>query len=182
MEHASNETVLASTSYHHMSTVSLIDAGNTVLAIPQPGGIVDLDGRQYVLEQVHCHTPAEHVVDGHCADLEAHLVHRSSEGHLAVLAVLFDAQPGPNPIDAFIHDPGGPPTTERLDYIVPRGSTSFRYLGTLTTPPYTPGVQWVVFTHRLAVGSEALAAFADRYGPNNRALQQVHPEESITLG
>lgn len=178
---ARSHTAHASTSYHHMSSVVLKDGRSTVKATAQPGGVMDLEGRQYVLQEVHAHTPSEHTIDGHRADLEAHLVHRSNEGQLAVLAVLYDAAPDKTAIDAYIAPPGGPPSIERLDFIVPSGSTAFRYVGSLTTPPFTSGVQWVVFTERLRVGEDALGTFADLYGPNSRELQDASAT-MVTLG
>jgi carbonic anhydrase len=178
---AASHTAHASTSYHHMSSIKLTDARWTVAATAEPGGIMDLDGRQYVLEEIHAHSPAEHTIDGHQADLEAHLVHRSAEGRLAVLAVLFDVATAKQPIDAYIAPPGTAPSIERLDFIVPTGSKAFRYLGSRTTPPYTTGVQWVVFTDRLKVGETALRTFADLYGPNIRELQDSS-ETKVTLG
>jgi carbonic anhydrase len=178
---AATHVASASTSYHHMSSVVLTDIGWTVSASAQPGGVMDLDGRQYVLEEIHAHAPAEHTIDDHRADLEAHLVHRNAEGQLAVLAVLFDATPDKQPIDAFIAPPGGSPSIERLDLIVPSGSTTFRYVGSRTTPPYATGVRWNVFTKRLEVGEAALATFIDLYGPNIRELQDSS-EVTPTLG
>jgi len=178
---ATPHTSHASTSYHHMSTVVLTDGETTVRAVPQPGGIVDVDRTQYVLKEIHCHTPSEHTVNGHQADLEAHFVHTSAEGAIAVLAVMFDADDGRHPVDAFIAPPGSPPTTEQLDKIVPKGSKALRYVGSLTTKPYTDEVEWVVFTEKLPVGRQALDAFAARYGPNNRELQQV-TQHQVTYG
>lgn len=171
----------ASTSYHHMSSVTLADVGNTVSAKVEPGGVMDLDGRQYVLQEVHCHAPSEHTVDGTSADLEAHFVHRSIDGNIAVVAVLHDVVESESPIDAFIATPGGPPTTEQLHLVVPTGSRAFHYEGSLTTPPYTPGVQWVVYVDRMPVGQVALAEFTDRYGPNNREIQLATDAE-VTIG
>lgn len=178
---AASHTAHASTSYHHMSSVVLTDARWTVKATAQPGGIMDLDGRQYVLEEIHAHVPAEHTIDGRRSDLEAHLVHRSAEGKLAVLAVLFDETADRSPIDAYIASPGGAPSIERLDFIVPSGSTAFRYVGSRTTPPYTTGVQWVVYTQRLEVGEKALSAFSDIYAPNIREMQDPS-DAAVTLG
>lgn len=178
---AGTHTSRASTSYHHMSSVSLVDMEWTVSAMAEPGGVMDLDGMQYTLIDIHSHTPAEHTIDGHRGDLETHLVHESAEGELAVLGVVFDAGDGRYPIDSFIGAPGNPPSIERLDRIVPSGSTTFRYLGSRTTPPYSPGIQWVVFSKRLTVGRQALVGFEERYGGNIRELQDSS-STVVTLG
>ena len=118
---------------------------------------------------------------GHRADLEAHLVHESAEGDLAVLAVLFDVVDDPMPIDAYIAPPDSPPSIHHLDRILPTPSSAFRYMGSRTTPPFATGIRWTVFTRRLTVGRAALATFADRYGPNIRELQD-RSETEVTLG
>lgn len=178
---ATSHILRASTSYHHMSSVTLSDMGWTVSANAEPGGVMDLDGMQYTLIEIHCHTPAEHTIDGHRADLEAHLVHESAEGKLAVLGVLFDVVDDPMPIDAYIASPDSPPSIHHLDRILPTPSTAFRYMGSRTTPPYAAGIRWTVFTRRLTVGRAALAKFADHYGPNIRELQDSSGTE-VTLG
>ncbi|MCB1246872.1 MAG: carbonic anhydrase family protein [Acidimicrobiia bacterium] len=171
---ADTAIVHASTSYHHMSTVTLVDVGNTARARPEPGGVLDLDGVQYTLDEIHGHTPSEHTIDGRAADLEVHLVHRSADGAIAVVGVLFETTDGVYPVDTFITNIGGLPTMVHLDHLVPGPpSPMFRYQGSLTTPPYTEGVEWVVHTKRGSVGTEALTEFASRYGSNNRAIQSA---------
>ncbi len=174
-------TARGSISYHHMSTIRLVDRGTTVSALAEPGGVLDLDGLQYTLIEIHSHAPSEHTIDGHRADLETHLVHESAEGKLAVLGVMFDVDEGEHPIDQFIGRATDSPTMAHLERIVPTTSPAFRYLGSLTTPPYTSGIEWTVFSQRLTVGREALHAFAESYGPNARDLQD-DADTVVTFG
>ncbi len=168
---AGSHTAHASTSYHHMSSITVADAGFSVRAVAEPGGVLDLSGVQYTLDEVHCHSPAEHTIDDYRADLEAHLVHSSAEGRLAVLAVLFDVIDESQPVDAYINLNSGAPSVHHLSHIVPHGSKAFRYTGSRTVQPYTKGVEWVVYVDRLEVGRDALESFRNRYGGSNRELQ-----------
>ncbi|MEZ5175018.1 MAG: carbonic anhydrase family protein [Acidimicrobiia bacterium] len=169
-----------SVSYHHLSHLTTEDAGWTVTAVAEPGGVIGIDGTQYSLSEIHCHTPSEHTIDGVGADLEAHFVHQAVSEEIAVVGVMFDPAPGSHPIDMVLTS--GPQIEPiRLSDLVPFRAPQFSYVGSLTTPPFTDNVRWVVLTERLPVGVEALTEFADRYGPNNRPVQPTG-SESISYG
>src|SRR5437764_11699490 len=68
--------------------LSALNNGHTVELAYQPGSSLTLDGKRYALKQLHFHHPGEHVVDGKSYPLEVHLVHKSDDGKIAVVAVL----------------------------------------------------------------------------------------------
>jgi len=169
--------------YHDLSRVTLVDVGNTLSADLQPGGSVTIDAHPFSLFDTHCHTPSEHTIRGVRADLELHLVHQDTVGAISVVAILFNRAAGTHPVDVLITSPG---TTDPLDEpfrissVLPHGSRRFLYKGTRTTPPLTKGVQWVVYEAVQSVGTDALDAFADRYGPNNHPIHPVG-DRSVSL-
>ena len=64
-----------------------------VVEVPQPAdaaGTLRFGTDVYRLVQWHVHAPSEHVVNGHRADLEIHLVHQDATGSTVVLAVFAD--------------------------------------------------------------------------------------------
>ena len=173
---------------YHLNQVTFTDSGPTLTVTAEPGGVMTYGGRQYDFVELHFHTPSEHTFSGSHADLEAHFVHRARDRSIAVVGVLFSAAEGDHRIDEFLtaipERPGGSMTPQRLkdlQRLIPLGSRRYRYEGSLTTPPCTEGVQWIVMQHSQPVGRSALAVYTDRYPANNRPVQPLN-DRTITHG
>jgi len=156
----------ALTFQYHKSVMHGQDRGTT-LAFPVAGGSsVTYAGDRYELKEFHFHTPSEHVIHGEYAAAEVHFVNEDAEGNTAVVAV-------------FVEESDGASGSRGLDQaiamkaLLPQSTTHCAYEGSLTTPPYTEGVQWIVLSDRVALNPDWLGAFHDRYGPNNRAVQPL---------
>jgi carbonic anhydrase len=77
--------------FHYLqSPLKLIDNGHTVQVNYEPGSYITVSGKRYELLQFHFHHPSEEAIHGKHHDLVIHLVHKDAEGHLAVVAVLFN--------------------------------------------------------------------------------------------
>ncbi len=55
----------------------------------QDGNTLKLDGKVYKLKQFHFHVPSENNIKGDKFPLEAHFVHVSDDGKIAVIGVMF---------------------------------------------------------------------------------------------
>lgn len=53
-------------------------------------GHMEVNGTQYFLRQCHWHSPSEHTINGKRFALEAHLVHQSQNGSIAVIGILYN--------------------------------------------------------------------------------------------
>ncbi len=141
--------------------------------------------RPYSLVNVHAHTPAEHTVDGERFALELHLVHKNESGELAVVGVLF-RRGEPNPaLEALLDaapQPGDPASPQDASVYLPARTSHYRYTGSLTTPPCTEGVQWLVMTEVGEASEEQLQRITTLTGDtaNNRPTQPLHGR-TITL-
>ena len=68
-------------------------------------------------------------------------------------------------------------TRERLDVAInarqmlPADPAYFSYMGSLTTPPCTEGVQWLVMKTPVEISREQIAHFTALYPMNARPLQ-----------
>lgn len=128
--------------------------------------------------EIHSHAPAEHTIRGNRADLETHLVHRSDDGALGVIGLLFNGADGHHPVDDLV-EPSTPGSVSEivepiaLSRLIPKEAMRFMYSGSLTTPPYTEGVSWVVYDFVGHVGRQALDVFAETFGPTNRPVQPL---------
>ena len=72
------------------SASEVVNNGHTIQVVLADGGSVNLDGSDYKILQFHFHTPAEEKIDGKSFPFNAHLVHQSADGKLAVIGVLFN--------------------------------------------------------------------------------------------
>lgn len=160
------------------STFRIIDNGHTI-QVNVADSRITLTGKTYDLVQFHFHKPSEEKVDGRRFDMVAHLVHKSDEGQLAVVAVLME-RGSENPfIQALWNNlpleknaPVAPPNVA-IDpaKLLPVGRNYYTYMGSLTTPPCTEGVLWLVMKQPVQVSSEQLAIFSRFYSNNARPIQ-----------
>jgi carbonic anhydrase len=168
---------------------TVTDVGATIRADFAPGSSITVDDTTYELLQVHFHAPSEHIVNGTSADAEFHFVHKSAEGNLAVIGVLVVAG-APNDVYAPLVDaigatpaPGAGDPIE-LDVDVPAlmgdiGLT-FRYDGSLTTPPCSEGVRWIVRAESIELSPEQIGLLTDKYEGNARPVQELGERDLLT--
>jgi carbonic anhydrase len=74
---------------YRLSPFRVVDNGHTI-QVEVSGSSISLLGKRYDLRQFHFHRPAEERVNGKSFDMVAHLVHRSEDEHIAVVAVLLE--------------------------------------------------------------------------------------------
>ncbi len=163
---------------------NIIDNGHTVQVNIQSGNNFNIDGENYELKQFHFHTPSENHIEGQSFPLEAHFVHATKDGKLAVIAVMFKEGEA-NPILAKIWNtfPLKEGITvdltlsvDEVKALMPNDKKAYyTFLGSLTTPPCTEGVKWHVYKTPLTISKEQVKQFYDLFGHNdNRPLQETN--------
>lgn len=162
--------------------LDLLDNGHTVQFTSNADIGLTVDGERYGLLQFHFHAPSEHTIDGRHFPLETHFVMGSEEGHLAVLGYLYEegaADPDMAPIVAAL--PQKPGDQRRMqapeiaiEKLKPLQRDFYTYSGSLTTPPCSEGVRWMVAADPLTLSAEQLKAFDDVLHNNNRPVQPRH--------
>ncbi|HVQ07180.1 MAG TPA: carbonic anhydrase family protein [Allosphingosinicella sp.] len=154
------------------------------IASTPPEGELALGGKAYHLRQYHFHAPAEHKIEGSLAAMEIHYVFEADDGYLAVIAQLVTEgayNSAFNPLLAAMPDSKSLSVT--IESSDPLGHflrpwleqpRSFRYTGSLTTPPFTTGVSWVVLAQPIAFSTDQMARFR-RIFPhgNSREVQNI---------
>ncbi len=163
------------------SVMDLVDNGHTIQITNDAALSMDIGGEHFEFVQAHFHAPSEHTLDGKRFPLEAHFVHQSAAGRLAVAAILLEEGAHNAALDPIIgHLPSA--TGERrhledleldMDAVQPLPERYFRYAGSLTTPPCTEGVKWVVAAQPRSLSAEQLAAFRSRLHHNSRPIQPL---------
>ena len=163
-----------------LADAQVIDNGHAIQVEVGEGSSINLEGRRFSLVQVHFHVPSEHTVSGNASPIEVHFVHRTEDGDLAVIGVFSNAGEA-NPAIRSIQDaiPGSPEVPATLAEfdpraLLPEGRTYFRYAGSLTTPPCSEVVSWVVMTDSIPVSPEQVDVFAALYAMNARPVQALN--------
>ena len=114
--------------------------------------------------------------------MEMHLVHKNSAGELTVVAVMFDKGTANPELDKLWSVM--PQQAEQnvsiekdlnLNKLLPKVKTYWRFSGSLTTPPCSEGVTWIVLKQPLTVSAEQLEKFTHTmHHDNNRPVQSLH--------
>ena len=158
----------------------VIDNGHTVQVNVSAGNSIEVMGRRYDLVQFHFHRPSEERIDGRQFDMVAHLVHKDAEGRLAVVAVLLDrgsAQPIVQTVwnNLPLEKGDEVPAKGSLDLnaLLPPERNYFTYMGSLTTPPCSEGVLWMVMKQPVSISQEQIAIFSRLYPMNARPIQSA---------
>ena len=184
-----------------------------VIEVPIPaddGNTLRIGSAVYHLEQYHFHAPSEHTLDGKRYALEVHLVHENAAGHLAVVGVLMNIGDHPNELvddvfenapdvageetDAGVESnakellPGFSSDHDRGTFVITRYHT---YSGSLTTPPCSEGVRWIVAQDPVNVSNVSVGEMHrlvslfpgySGYTSNNRPVQPLNEREITSRG
>ena len=159
----------------------VVNNGHTVQVVYEPGSALHLDGNTYELLQFHFHAPSENRVEGKSYPLEGHLVHADKDGNLAVLALMCE-EGAANAALSRLWD--APPTAGESRPIAPVANATellpesldyYRFSGSLTTPPCTEGVRWLVLKQPVIASGEQIDELKRAVGhANNRPLQPLN--------
>jgi carbonic anhydrase len=135
---------------------------------------------RYDLRGFHFHKPAEERVNGKLYDMVAHLVHQSAEGRLAVIAVLMESGSTQNdflsglwpylPLESN-REIAVPDVTIDVMTLLPESHAYYTFMGSLTTPPCSEGVLWLVMKTPVSISPGQVAVFGKLYKMNARPVQ-----------
>ncbi|KAJ3357132.1 hypothetical protein HDU83_008639 [Entophlyctis luteolus] len=146
------------------------------------GGHCVFRAKNYHLKQIHFHSPAEHTVRRIALRMEAHLVHVSDDGDLLVIgmfivpAELYKRKPIVFLDSLLTEIPRtavdqshfiGDLDLELVASLIQSNPSFYVYDGSLTTPPLTEGVQWIVGTAAFPIRSEVINAIESAMPRNN---------------
>lgn len=177
--------------FDHTAPEFLVNKGTTIeLDFPEGGGSLTYDGREYDLEQLHFHTPSEHQIDGISYPMEMHIVHQlrgeaeHDQPQFLVVAILFRMSEASHFIGTFLEvvpqkageakhlEPG----QVYLDELFPghKMPRYYHYRGSLTTPPHTESVHWLVLKHVMRASPEQIRRINAIEGNNARHVQALY--------
>jgi carbonic anhydrase len=161
------------------STFTEIDNGHTVQVNVAGGNFINVGPERFELVQFHFHRPSEERINGKGTEMVIHLVHRGAKGKLAVVAVLLERGKGNDAIQTIWNNIplekgqlGAPGLELDALELLPNRREYYTYMGSLTTPPCTENVLWMVMKQPMTASPAQMALFSRLYPLNARPLQE----------
>jgi carbonic anhydrase len=163
--------------------MQIVDNGYTVQVFGTESSYITVEGKRYQFKQFHFHIPAEHTLDGKVYSMEMHLVHQEvGTNNLVVLGVFIEEATGANPLlekvfDEIPQEKEQEITTDvniNLEDYIPPSQTHYTYIGSLTTPPCTVGVDWIIFNEPIKASGSQLQKFSRVYAKNSRPVMPLN--------
>ena len=167
---------------HQTHVLDAIDNGHTIQINYDGGETLEIGGQRFALRQYHFHSPSEHTVNGRHYPMEMHMVHVSQDKKLAVIGVFIEEG---RHNEAFDRIWSNLPTQTGqevhlenvqvdIDHILPENKATYRYRGSLTTPPCSEGVGWFVYVEPIELSRDQIKAFRKIFHGNNRPIQPLN--------
>lgn len=169
--------------------LQIINNGKTIKVDNKLENFIVLERKRYDLAQFHFHHPSEHTVEGKSYPMEIHFVHQDRQGYLAVLAVflkegtenkalkpIFDFIPSQKNSEKYLGD-----VRVSTSQLLPENLASYRYSGSLTTPPCSENVSWVVFREPLEISPAQFQQFEQIIHFNARPRQAINLRSILTF-
>ena len=164
------------------SNASVVNNGHTIQVDVQGDNAITVRGSNYRLLQFHFHTPSEEQINFKRFPMVAHLVHKNNEGQLAVVAVLLQEGEANTMIDKVWTymplDSGDrvrmPQGLLDVNELLPEDQRYYQFMGSLTTPPCSEGVLWMVMKQPVTLSKAQFKLFTQLYPNNARPVQPVN--------
>lgn len=166
----------------------VINNGHSIQVNNKLDNFIIIDDQKFDLLQFHFHHPSEHTVTGKVYPMELHFVHKNQEGNLAVLAVflkegkenktlkqIWDVMPSEKSPEKYLADLKISPSQ-----LLPTNPDSYRYFGSLTTPPCSEIVNWVIFREALEISPAQCQQFQNIFPFNARHTQPINRRFLLT--
>jgi len=161
---------------------SVVNNGHTIQVDLEGENNITVRGSTYKLLQFHFHTPSEEMINSKRYSMVAHLVHKNDVGQLAVVAVLMEVGE-PNPMIETVWTYLPLDTSDRvripegqidMNQLLPADQRYYQFIGSLTTPPCTEGVLWMVIKQPLRISAAQFRVFTQLFPLNARPVQPLN--------
>ena len=168
--------------YNPSYITKIVDNGHSLQFNVKQGSTITYNNKVYTLMQFHVHEPAEHTIDGIRYPLELHFVHQAKDGSTLVMAVLVKEGLTNSYFEKLSlyrnlakAESADVEITLNPENLLPQDKTYYTYQGSLTTPPCTESVIWIVFKQPITMSPTQIQSLALHLPKNNnRPLQPLN--------
>lgn len=165
---------------YHPSSFNEVNNGHTIQVTVGGGNFITVGNQTYELQQFHFHRPSEERINGKGTEMVMHLVHKSYDGKIAIVAVLLE-RGQPHSLMQTIWDNlplekqevVAPSIVINPMDALPEKREYFTYMGSMTEPPCSEGVLWLVFKQPRQASPAQMALFSRLYPLNARPVQST---------
>lgn len=167
---------------YNASAKEIVNNGHTIQINMNKGSSITVAGKTYNLLQFHFHSPSEHEVNGKHADMVAHFVHQAKDGQLGVIGVMFNKGKENTTLAKLWsklpkhHGDKKSLASTKVDIsqLLPSNKAYYNYSGSLTTPPCSEGVNWMVLQAQGSVSENQVNAFTAIFSKSIRPIQALN--------
>ncbi len=160
----------------------ILNNGHAIQANYAAGSTITIEDKTFELKQFNFHSPSENTLNGESFPMEGHFVHSDSQGNFAIIGVFFTIGEENQAMKklwkqmpASQGDKAGLASQVRAEELMPENRDYYRFNGSLTTPPCSEGVTWIVMKNPVTVSDAQVKQFTEVMGhPNNRPVQPVN--------
>lgn len=153
--------------------------GHSIQFAFEKGDSIRYHKSTFYLKQIHFHEPSEHKINGVIYPIEIHLVHANKQGELTVLGILGE-EGSESQLFEFLESflplkNGETKTIEQavdLSSLFTNPNNYYSYGGSLTTPPCTENVNWIVFKTPMILSVDEVKKLRDNMPLNNFRNEQ----------
>ncbi len=157
----------------------ILNNGHTI-QVNYDGGAMTVGEKKYNILQLHFHAASENSIDGKIYDMEMHFVHKRDDGALGVLGVMIEEGKKNDAMEKIWNKLPAKAGEEKLyndivinvANILPSSLRHYRFMGSLTTPPCSEGVNWHVLKEPIEMSSSQIKKFTSIYNGNARPIQK----------
>jgi len=162
--------------------LKVLNTGKTLQVDYPLGSYIKVGGQRYELMNFQFHTPSEHKKEGFNYPMEVQLVHRDGDGNHAIMAIIFQEGEENESLQVLLDNLPKQIGKQELHrnanlnpvMFMPGNTDFYKYSGSLTTPPCTEGVYWMVFKHPIEASAEQIQQMNEVMGENARPVQQMN--------
>ncbi|KGR89812.1 hypothetical protein CD30_15010 [Ureibacillus massiliensis 4400831 = CIP 108448 = CCUG 49529] len=141
-----------------------------------------IDDEEYTLEQIHFHNPSEHQINEEVFNMEGHFFHKNKDGKIAVVGVFIKEGKVNTELANLWSELPEEKTSKAIEIeqnvnllkFLPDVNNIYFYTGSLTTPPCTEGITWILLEEPVEMSSQQIEVFAEIYPQNNRPVQDLN--------
>jgi carbonic anhydrase len=165
----------------------IINNGHTIQINYPPGSSITVGDKKYELKQFHFHHPSENKINGRAFNMEAHFVHADTNGNLAVVAVMLKPGAGNSLLATlWAHVPRDPGPEQKYEDVqinaaalLPADHGYYTFPGSLTTPPCSENVTWMVLKTPENLTQAQSDTFGAIYAENARPVEKLNDRQVL---
>ncbi|MWV61166.1 carbonic anhydrase [Helicobacter saguini] len=143
------------------------------------GSYIEMAGTRYILQEIHFKTPAETIINSQARPLEAQFYHEDSKGRMLIMSVIFD-EGRANPLIERLNKSLPKESNKSIfitnvdaNELVPKSLESYQFYGSITYPPCTQDVYWIVLKNHMRIMQIEADAMREITGENARETQDI---------